>query len=137
MPPLNATPSQLSLLLPMPLLLFAWLSACANAFAWHLTPLGHSKFQHRLRLRPMTLNLITWITPIFIFAVNLTLVILWPMIQQDAKALKARLSKCHFLQLQFHKQTGVWPIADNDLRSNIGSKSTGGCSRSRSSCLSI
>lgn len=82
---------RLSLLLPMPLLLFAWLSACANAFAWHLTPLGHSKYQHRLRLRPMTLNLITWITPMFIFAINLTLVMIWPMVQKDARMLKARL----------------------------------------------
>lgn len=93
----TAVIQRLSLLLPMPLLLFAWLSACANAFAWHLTPLGNSKMQHRLRLRPMTLNLITWITPIVIFAVNLALVILWPKVQGDARALKAQLSESYLL----------------------------------------
>lgn len=83
----------------MPMLIFAWLSACANAFAWHLTPLGNSKFQHRLRLRPMTLNLITWLMPIFIFAVNLVLVIIWPMLQADAKALKVQLSMSESSQM--------------------------------------
>jgi hypothetical protein len=86
-------PVQLSLLLPMPMLLFAWLSACSNAFAWHLTPMGNSKFQHYLRFKPMVLNLITWITPFAVFAVNLVLVIIWPILQSDAKGLRKSLSK--------------------------------------------
>ena len=77
---------QLSLLLPMPLLLWAWLSAFANTFAWHLTPTPENRALRILRFKPRTLNLICWLTPMAIFAVQLALANLWPVRHAAAKA---------------------------------------------------
>lgn len=77
------TASQLSLLMPMPVLLWAWLNACTSAFAWHLTPpMTSCAVSRRLRLKPIVLNVIATVVPLLVFALQLALVIEWPILQQ-------------------------------------------------------
>lgn len=79
----------------MPLLLWAWLSALNNAFAWHLTPIPECRLLKLLRFKPRTLNLICWLTPAVIFAVQLSLVNLWPV-----RHASARSATLHYEALQ-------------------------------------
>lgn len=102
---------QLSLLLPMPLLLWgeavqsqascrveadlraclatAWLSAFANAFAWHLTPNTTCAVTRFFRLKPITLNLVCWVPPVLLFAAQMAVVNVWPDMQSRVNALAA------------------------------------------------
>jgi hypothetical protein len=76
----------------MPLLMWAWLSAFSNAFAWHLTPPGSSRRLKYLRFRPLTLNIVCWTVPLVVFAAQLALVNLWPVKQGYANALSHELT---------------------------------------------
>ena len=78
---LIARSGQLTVLLPMPLFLWAWLSAFSNAFAWHLTPPDSSKKMGLTRFQPFTINVICWTVPIAIFAVQIALISQWPIRQ--------------------------------------------------------
>lgn len=70
----------------MPLLLWAWLSAFANTFAWHLTPTPECRLLKLLRFKPRTLNIVCWLAPLVIFAIQLAVVNLWPIRHSSAKA---------------------------------------------------
>ena len=73
----------------MPLLWWAWLSAFSNVFAWHMTPPSMSLAWRRLRFRPIVLNLVCWLTPMVVFAAQLAVVNVWPILQDRASALDA------------------------------------------------